>query len=150
LRLGGYLMKAVRLYNRGCHFLPSSPLPHTANHKLSVSNNIKLHTSTALRLRTEPPAPTGQETGCDTENVCKVTKKNSIFVRKCIVFWAVPWVRRLDASLLPLGTGFDSGSLHVGFVVDKVALGQVFPQVLRFSPVNLIPSVLHYLEKDKK
>jgi hypothetical protein len=31
------------------------------------------------------------------------------------------------------------GSIHVGFVVDKVALGQVFLQVLRFSPVNIIP-----------
>jgi hypothetical protein len=38
-------------------------------------------------------------------------------------------------------------SVHVGFVVDKVALGQVFPRVLRFSPVNFIPPVLHYLEK---
>jgi hypothetical protein len=26
----------------------------------------------------------------------------------------------------------------VGFVVDKVALGQVFLRVLRFSPVNII------------
>jgi hypothetical protein len=25
-------------------------------------------------------------------------------------------------------------SVHVGFMVDKVALGQVFPRVLRFSP----------------
>jgi hypothetical protein len=28
---------------------------------------------------------------------------------------------------------FDPWSNHVGFVVDKVALGQVFPLVLRFS-----------------
>jgi hypothetical protein len=35
----------------------------------------------------------------------------------------------------------------VGFVVDKVALEQVFPRVLRFSPVNFIPPVLHYMEK---
>jgi hypothetical protein len=35
----------------------------------------------------------------------------------------------------------------VGFVV---ALGQVFPRVLRFSPVSIIPLVLHYQEKDKK
>jgi hypothetical protein len=35
------------------------------------------------------------------------------------------------------------GSVHVGFVVDKVALRQVFLRVLRFSPVNLIPPVLH-------
>jgi hypothetical protein len=40
-------------------------------------------------------------------------------------------------------------SIHVGFVVGKVALGQVFPRVLRFSPVNFIPPVLHYKEKRK-
>jgi hypothetical protein len=28
-------------------------------------------------------------------------------------------------------------SIHVGFVMDKVALGQVFLRVLRFSPVNI-------------
>jgi hypothetical protein len=38
----------------------------------------------------------------------------------------------------------------VGFVVDKAALGLVFPRVLRFSPVNFIPPVLHYREKRKK
>jgi hypothetical protein len=38
------------------------------------------------------------------------------------------------------------GSVHVGIVVDKVALGQVFARVLRFCPVNFIPRVLHYLE----
>jgi hypothetical protein len=42
------------------------------------------------------------------------------------------------------------GSVHVGFVVDNVALGQVFPRVLRFSPVTFIPPVLHYTEKRKK
>ena len=41
------------------------------------------------------------------------------------------------------------GSVHVRFVVDKVALGQVFPRVLRFFPVNFIPPVLHYTEKRK-
>jgi hypothetical protein len=46
--------------------------------------------------------------------------------------------------------GFDHRSVHVGFVVDKVALEQVFPRVLRFSPVNFIPPVLHYKEKRKK
>jgi hypothetical protein len=40
-------------------------------------------------------------------------------------------------------------AVHVGFVVDKVALGQVLPRVLRFSPVNFIPYVLHYTEKQK-
>jgi hypothetical protein len=45
---------------------------------------------------------------------------------------------------------FDPGSVLVGFVVYKVALGQVFPRVLRFSPVNFIPPVLHYTEKGKQ
>jgi hypothetical protein len=35
-------------------------------------------------------------------------------------------------------------------MVDKVALGQVFPRVLLFSPANFIPPVLHYKEKRKK
>ena len=41
--------------------------------------------------------------------------------------WAVSWLRRLVAGLSPRRPGFDPGSVHVGFVVDKVALGQVFP-----------------------
>jgi hypothetical protein len=57
---------------------------------------------------------------------------------------AVPWLRRLAAGLPPRRPGFDPGLVHVGFVVDKVALGEGFPLVLRFSPVNFIPLVLHY------
>jgi hypothetical protein len=39
-------------------------------------------------------------------------------------------------------------SVHVVFVVDKVALGQAFLRVLRFSPLSVVPpwlSVLIYL-----
>jgi hypothetical protein len=49
-----------------------------------------------------------------------------------------------------MAEAFDPGSVYVGFVVDKVALGQVFPRVLRSSPANFIPPVLHYTEKQKK
>jgi hypothetical protein len=52
------------------------------------------------------------------------------------LFQAVPWLRRLVAGLSPRRPRFDPGPVHVGFVVDKVALGQVFPPVLRFSPVD--------------
>jgi hypothetical protein len=38
----------------------------------------------------------------------------------------------------------------VGFVVDKVALGQDFPRVFRSSTVNFILSVLNYQENDYK
>jgi hypothetical protein len=32
---------------------------------------------------------------------------------------------------------------HVGFVVDLVVLGQIFLRILRYSPVNIIPPLLH-------
>jgi hypothetical protein len=56
---------------------------------------------------------------------------------------AVPWLQRLVAGLSPRRPGFAPGSIHVGFVVDKVALGQVFLRILRFSPSNIIPPLLH-------
>jgi hypothetical protein len=51
------------------------------------------------------------------------------------MFSAVPWLTRLAAGLSSRRPGFPTGSLHVVFVVDKVALGQVFLRVLRFSLV---------------
>jgi hypothetical protein len=62
---------------------------------------------------------------------------------------AVPWLRRLVTGLSLRRPGFDPGPVHVGFVVDKMAVGQVFPQVIRFSPVSFFPPLLHYLEKWK-
>jgi hypothetical protein len=38
----------------------------------------------------------------------------------------------------------------LGFVVDKVAPGQVFLRVLRFSPVNIIPPWAPHFRKLKK
>jgi hypothetical protein len=32
---------------------------------------------------------------------------------------------------------FALGSIHVGFVVDEVTLGQISFRVLRFSPINI-------------
>jgi hypothetical protein len=42
-----------------------------------------------------------------------------------------------------------SGSVHVGFVVGKVAVGQVFPRVLPFFLVSFIPLVLYDTGKRK-
>jgi hypothetical protein len=50
---------------------------------------------------------------------------------------AVPWLRRLVAGLSPWRPGFDPGSVHVGFVVDKVALGQVFPRQFHSTGAQL-------------
>jgi hypothetical protein len=56
---------------------------------------------------------------------------------------AVPWLKRLVAGLSPWRPGFAPGSIHVGFVVDRVALWQVFLRVLRFTAANIIPPLLH-------
>jgi hypothetical protein len=47
----------------------------------------------------------------------------------------------------PSGPGFTSGSVHVGFVAEKVAVGQVSLRFLRISPVSIISpcvSILMY------
>jgi hypothetical protein len=38
--------------------------------------------------------------------------------------------------------GFAPWSIRLGFVVDKVALGQVILRIIGFSPVNIIPPSL--------
>jgi hypothetical protein len=62
----------------------------------------------------------------------------------------MPWFRLLVAGLSPRRPESDPRSVHVGLVVDKVALGNVFIRVLQFSPVNFIPPLLHYAEKNEK
>jgi hypothetical protein len=56
---------------------------------------------------------------------------------------AVPWLRRLVAGLPSRRSGFDPVSVHVVFLVDKVAMGHGFLCVIRFYPVNFIALVLH-------
>jgi hypothetical protein len=56
------------------------------------------------------------------------------------------WLRWLVAGLSLRRLGFASGSVHVGFVVDILALGQVFLRVLWFSLVIIIPPWLSILK----
>jgi hypothetical protein len=37
----------------------------------------------------------------------------------------------------------EPGTVHVGFMVHEVALEQVFLQVLRVSPVSIIPAIIY-------
>ena len=48
---------------------------------------------------------------------------------------AVPWLRRLVAGLSLWRPGFDPRTVHVGFVVEKVALGQVPPLEYSRAPL---------------
>jgi hypothetical protein len=63
---------------------------------------------------------------------------------------AVPWLRRLVAGLSPRRPGFDPGSVHVGFVVDKVALGQVFPPCSSVFPCQFHSNCAPLLGKGQK
>jgi hypothetical protein len=56
---------------------------------------------------------------------------------------AVPWHSRLVAGFSQRRSGFAHRAVHVGFVVDKITLTQVFLRVLQFSPVSIIPLLLH-------
>jgi hypothetical protein len=58
---------------------------------------------------------------------------------------AVPWLRRLVSGLSPRRLRIMPGSARVGFVVDIVAIGQVFLRGLRLPPVNIIPPLLSVL-----
>jgi hypothetical protein len=45
---------------------------------------------------------------------------------------ALPWLRRLVTGLSPRRPGFARGSVHVGYVADKFALGQVFSELFDY------------------
>jgi hypothetical protein len=63
--------------------------------------------------------------------------------RKLTVFKVVvPWLKRLDAGFPPRRLGFASGQ-HVGFVVDKAALGQVFAEYFGFPCQSFYQFLYH-------
>jgi hypothetical protein len=55
---------------------------------------------------------------------------------------AVPYLKQLGSGFPPRRSGFAYGQ-HVGFVVDKAALGQVFSEYLDF-PCQSFHRFLHY------
>jgi hypothetical protein len=52
-------------------------------------------------------------------------------------------VQAVSHRLLSRRPGFAPRLIHGGFVVDKVTLGKVLHRVLQFSPVSIIPPLLH-------
>jgi hypothetical protein len=55
----------------------------------------------------------------------------------------VPQLRRLVAGFPPRWPGFEPRSDHVGFVMDQVALGQIFSEYFRFPSQFLFHRLLH-------
>jgi hypothetical protein len=56
---------------------------------------------------------------------------------------AAPQLKRLVAGFASRRSGFKTGSSHVGFVVDKVALGQVFSEYFGFPCQSSFHQFLH-------
>jgi hypothetical protein len=61
-----------------------------------------------------------------------VVHHNAEIKEKLTVYLAVPCLRRLDTCLSSWRLWFVPRSVHVGFEVDKVALGQVLLRVFCF------------------
>jgi hypothetical protein len=58
-------------------------------------------------------------------------------------FRSLPWLGGSFAILSPQRPGSNPRPVSVRFVVDNMALEQVFLQVLLFYPVSIIPPLLH-------
>ena len=81
---------------------------------------------------------------------CSSRPKSSTTALSKTQIWAVPCLRWLVASLSPRRPGFDPGSVHVGFMVEKVALGQVFPPSTSVFPCQFNSTGVPLLVKMKK
>jgi hypothetical protein len=76
---------------------------------------------------------------------CRLSKPGRQ-ARGCLVLVKVVWcrwVRRLVAGFSPRRPRLTPGSVHFGFVVDKVTLGYVFIRVLWFSHQYHFTVALH-------
>jgi hypothetical protein len=87
------------------------------------------------------------------ERHCSVCQKKAVTFLLTLSMPRPRWITLNETSLcldwiycnilFPRRPGFVPRSPHVESVVDKVALGKVFPRALKFFPVNIIPPMLH-------
>jgi hypothetical protein len=75
--------------------------------------------------------------------VCLVTSWRDTGMDPMHCPWAMPWLKHLVTGLLPQRPVFNLRLVFVGYVVEKVALGQVFLCVCELFPVISIPAILH-------
>jgi hypothetical protein len=75
--------------------------------------------------------------------VLLLSKDVLIFAKhRTTIRWTVPWLGRLVAGFSPLRSGFNPRPVHEQFLVEKVALGQVFLPVFRLCSVYIISPML--------
>jgi hypothetical protein len=78
----------------------------------------------------------------------RVTGHHKPLLSATVIYQAMPLLRQLVTSLSPQGPGFNPRSVHVGFLVERVTMGQVFVPVLQFFHVqydftNFLKSFIH-------
>jgi hypothetical protein len=55
---------------------------------------------------------------------------------RCDLHLGAPWLKRLVAVTSPRRPGCDTRTVHLEFVVDNVAVGEVYLRVVQFSNVT--------------
>jgi hypothetical protein len=79
-------------------------------------------------------------------------KQETLWHKSCYnVVWdfAMGQVFRCD-GLLPRRPVFDLRPVHMGFLVEKVTLGQASFRAFRLSPVTVIPATPHFMDTRNK
>jgi hypothetical protein len=57
---------------------------------------------------------------------------------------SLQWLRQIVITLETWRYRFNPRPVHMGFLVDRVVLGQVFLQILQSSHVRIIPPMFHF------
>jgi hypothetical protein len=118
-------------------------------------NELRWHPSTPFKMQFNitppcmPRSPKLSLTSSDQKllfifHICRAYYVKSVQLWRWRLY-VPPRLKLLVAGLSSRSSRFEPGSIHVGFVVDRVALGQVFLRDLRFSPVSIIPPSLSIL-----
>ena len=77
-------------------------------------------------------------------NAPKIIIKFSFFLKSLFKTpTTYPRFCRLVTRILPRRHGFDPSPIHLTFVVDKVSLAHVSLPLFQYSPVSIIPPLLH-------
>jgi hypothetical protein len=89
--------------------------------------------------RSVVPTPSGSSSPRRVVGLFDIDHGSNSLLRKVVNY--LPWLRWLVADISPWTSRLDPGLSRVGFVVDKVALGQISLSVPQLSPLSIIPAV---------
>jgi hypothetical protein len=62
----------------------------------------------------------------------RVTGHHKPLLSATVIYQAMPWLRQSFTSLSPQRPGLNPRSVHVGFLVERMTIAQVFVPVLQF------------------